>query len=71
MKRLILALFIVLLIVPTISAKEGHLKLLAVKETKDGYAGTIADLYLEIKRGTGRVFLDTFPLTKIRPGPGR
>ncbi len=65
MKRLILALLIILLLVPTVLAKEGHLKLLAVKETKDGYEGTIADLYLEIKSGTGRVFLDTFPLTKV------
>jgi len=27
--------------------------------------GAIADLYLEIKQGSGRVFLDTFPLTKV------
>jgi len=66
MRGLILVLFIALLVVPTISAaKQGHLKLLAVKETKDGYEGAIADLYLEIKEGSGRVFLDTFPLTKI------
>lgn len=54
-----------LLIVPAISAKQGYLKLLAVKETKDGYEGATADLYLEIKPGSGRVFLDTFPLSKI------
>jgi len=54
-----------MLVVPTISAKEGHLTLLAVKEVKDGYEGTTADLYLEINQGTGRVFLDTFPLTKV------
>jgi len=65
MKKFILSLLIVLLIVPTISAKQGHLKLLAVKETKDGYEGTTADLFLEIKPGSGRVFLDTFPLTKV------
>jgi len=39
------------------------MKLLAVKETENGYEGGIADLYLEIKPGTGRVFLETFPLT--------
>jgi uncharacterized protein len=64
MRKLILIL-IILLIAPTISAKQGHLKLLAVKETADGYEGTTADLYLEIKSGSGRVFLDTFPLTKV------
>jgi len=68
MKKTALILSVILFIIlaaPLISAKEGHLKLLAVKETKDGYEGSIADLYLEIKQGSGRVFLDTFPLTKI------
>lgn len=65
MKKLILFLFVLVLIVPTILAKQGHLKLLAVKEIKEGYEGTTADLYLEIKQGSGRVFLDTFPLTKV------
>jgi len=41
------------------------MKLLAVKETNDGYEGSTADLYLELKPGTGRVFLDTYPLTKL------
>jgi len=40
------------------------MKLLAVKETENGYEGGIADLYLEIKPGSGRVFLETFPLTR-------
>src|SRR3989338_167888 len=65
MKRLILVLFILLLIAPSIYAKQGHLKLLAVKETETGYEGAIADLYLEIKDGSGRVFFDTFPLAKV------
>ncbi len=46
-------------------AKQGHMKLLAVRETENGgYEGGIADLYLEIKPGSGRVFLETFPLTR-------
>ncbi|MBW2989174.1 hypothetical protein KY358_02540 [Candidatus Woesearchaeota archaeon] len=65
MKKLILALFFILVLSDGIHAKEGHLRLLAVKEAKEGHEGAIADLYLEIKPGTGRVFLDTFPLTKI------
>ncbi len=43
-----------------------HLKLLAVQESADGkLEGSDADLYLELKPGTGRVFLDTFPVTKM------
>lgn len=42
-----------------------HLKLLAVQEDGEGYQGSDADLYLELKEGSGRVFLETFPLTKL------
>ncbi len=42
-----------------------HLKLLAVQETEEGMKGSDADLYLELKEGSGRVFLETFPLTKL------
>ncbi len=65
MKRL-LFLFIILnlILIPNVLAKQGHMKLLAVRETEDGYEGGIADLYLEIKPGSGRVFLETFPLTR-------
>ena len=65
MKR-ILFLFIILnlLLMPNVLAKQGHMKLLAVRETEAGYEGGIADLYLEIKPGSGRVFLETFPLTR-------
>ncbi len=43
-----------------------HLNLLAVQETgNNSYTGSTADLYLELRDGTGRVFLDTSPLTKI------
>ncbi|MEK6900419.1 MAG: S16 family serine protease, partial [Nanoarchaeota archaeon] len=46
--------------------KTYHLKLLAVQENGDGTsAGSGADLFLELKEGTGRVFLDTFPVTKM------
>ncbi len=45
--------------------KSYHLKLLAVQETPTGYEGSDADLYLELKQGTGNVFLNTFPITKM------
>ena len=64
MKKLIL--FVVLLaVVPFVVSKEGHMTLLAVQEASNGYNGAIADLYLEIIPGSGRVFLETFPLLKI------
>ncbi len=56
---------IVIILLPTVNAKSGHMKLLAVTETLEGYNGGIADLYLEVKPGSGRVFLETFPLTKV------
>ena len=64
MRRVIL-LMILLLLIPLASAKQGHLKLLAVKEADDGYEGSSADLYLELQQGSGRVFIEIFPLTKI------
>lgn len=64
MKKIVL-LLAVILVLPIVAAKEGSIPLLAVKETKEGYEGSIATLYLEIKSGEGRVFLDTFPLTKL------
>ena len=57
-------LLVMMLFVPFASA-EGRMKLLAVRDTSGGYEGSIADLYLDIQPGSGRVFLDTFPLTKI------
>jgi len=65
MKKLIFLLMISsLFLIPNAFARQGHMKLLAVKETENGYEGGIADLYLEIKPGSGRVFLETFPLTR-------
>src|SRR3989338_1214600 len=65
-KNLIIFVFSMLLVMPAaLGEKQGHMRLLAVTETSDGYEGGIADLYLEIKPGSGRVFLETFPLTKI------
>lgn len=69
MTKRILLFLIILLCLPFINAQDSqvyHLKLLAVQEdTQGNYQGSDADLYLELKEGTGRVFLDTYPLTKI------
>lgn len=65
-------LFLLLLIISSslvlsagLDGKVNQMKLLAVQQGEKGYEGSIADLYLELKEGTGRVFLDTFPLTKM------
>ncbi|MBI2668315.1 hypothetical protein HYX14_00575 [Candidatus Woesearchaeota archaeon] len=42
-----------------------QMKLLAVQESPEGLEGSTAQLFLELKPGSGRVFLDTFPLTKM------
>lgn len=45
---------------------ERHIKLLAVQTVEDGSTqGKSADLFLQLQDGSGRVFLDTTPLTKI------
>ena len=61
----LLPLLLLLLLLPFASAAPGHLKLVAVSETNQGFLGTTADLYLTIQRGSGRVFIDTFPLMKL------
>ena len=63
MKKILLLILLILLL-PVVTAKTGHLSLLAVSDYKN-HIGSIADLYLTIEPGQGRVFLDTFPLTQI------
>jgi len=62
---LILVANLILISTPNEVVRQGHMRLLAVTEAVDGYSGGIADLYLEIKPGSGRVFLETFPLTRV------
>ena len=47
-----------------VSAKAYHIDLLTI-EIGDENQGGLADAYLEVKPGTGRIFLDSFPLSKI------
>jgi uncharacterized protein len=56
-------LLILLALAPAALAKS--MTLLAVSKTKDGFAGTSADLELDVKKGSGRVFISTFPLTNV------
>jgi predicted S18 family serine protease len=44
----------------------GTIHLLAVSEDNEGeMIGSVADLFLEIKPGQGRIFIDTYPFTKL------
>jgi predicted S18 family serine protease len=43
----------------------GHIKLLAVYQEGESFKGSPADVQLEIKKGSGRVFLETIPLSKV------
>lgn len=64
----LISLIIILIIIPAMNAadfEKGHIKLLAVAETADGYKGSTADLYLSMEPGEGRVFIESFPLTKL------
>ena len=41
------------------------MKLLSVAEVNGSNEGRIANLYIDVKPGGGRVFIDTFPLTRL------
>ncbi len=64
MRRTVFILALLLLI-PAVFAQRGHVVLLAVMDDNGNITGTAADLYLEIKPGLGRVFIETYPLTKV------
>ena len=64
-KKMIATLLFIFLfsIVPISAQKIGHITLLAVSEATE--LGSTADLYLRIQKGTGGIYIDTFPLTKL------
>ncbi|MBU0979792.1 MAG: hypothetical protein KJ709_03225 [Nanoarchaeota archaeon] len=64
-RLLLLAALLSFMALPFVHAQKGHMTLLAVSNVDTVMSGSIADLYLEIKPGTGKVFIDTYPLTKI------
>lgn len=62
---ILLTLLLIPILLPAVHAKQGHITLLTIAETANQTKGGTADLYLEIKQGSGRVFMDSFPSTKI------
>ena len=65
MKKILFLVCVLLLSTTVLAQEEYHLKLLAVQEHEGKYQGSEADLFLELRPGTGRVFLDTQPVTKL------
>ncbi len=64
MRKTFFFIVILIFLLPNVTATK-HMILLAVKEGRDNLTGSLADLYLDIQPGSGRVFLETFPLTKL------
>lgn len=68
MGKILASLFLILLFLNIVCAQkiyETETKIAGVKQTEAGLEGILADLYVEIHNGTGRVFVDTMPLTQI------
>ena len=66
MRKIVLIVFLLFLtIISVISAKSGSIKLLAVSNLETNPRGSVADLFLEVDEGQGRVFIDSFPLSKL------
>lgn len=55
----------VLIVFPLVIAKEGEMKLLAMSQKEGEIRGHVADLHLKITPGSGRVYMDTYPLTEL------
>jgi uncharacterized protein len=65
MRKLLLLLLLPLLAIAT-HAASGHITLLTVADAEgEPLHGGTADLYLTVKPGTGSIYIDSFPLTRI------
>jgi uncharacterized protein len=61
----ILVVLILLLSLSIVQARSADITLLTVGEINNQSVGGTANLKLEIRPGTGRVFIDSFPLTQL------
>ncbi len=62
-KHILIAILFLLLIPCSFAQPIGHIKLLAVSEATQ--TGSTADLYIKTQAGSGGVYIETFPLTKL------
>jgi len=64
-KQVIILILLMVLSCSLASAKTYHITLLTIGEAGEGTFGGTANAYLDVKYGNGRIFLDSFPLTKL------
>ncbi len=65
MKWLILLLLMSTSVIAQDIIASGNITLLALMEDDNGKSGTVASLHLELRPGSERVFLETYPMTKV------
>ncbi|MBR9677198.1 hypothetical protein GOV04_03585 [Candidatus Woesearchaeota archaeon] len=65
MKKLLVLLLLVCFFAFDVFAIHNTIPLLAVSQQNGNLSGSVASLTLEVVPGSGRVFIDTFPLSKI------
>jgi uncharacterized protein len=65
MKWVILFLLLAAAVVAQDIVRSGNITLLALTENEGVKSGTVANLYLELRPGSERVFLETYPMTKV------
>jgi uncharacterized protein len=63
--RKIVFLFIAMMLFSVAFAFSTTTKIVGVRETPEGMEGVVAYLFTEVKNGTGKVFVDTLPLTEV------
>lgn len=66
--KIILTLTLIALLTilaPSAEARQDTITLLTVGETEAGQVGGVAELHLEVKPGQGRIFMDSFPLSRV------
>ena len=57
--------FLFLFLLSASCGATAHTKILGVMQTESGETGVAADLWVEVRNGTGNVFIMTLPLTEI------
>ncbi len=64
-KSALILILLLLFVIPSVFAVNGHIYALSVYESGTEQKGAIADIFLDIVPGNGRVFMDTYPLNEL------
>ncbi|MBN1386273.1 hypothetical protein JW968_04860 [Candidatus Woesearchaeota archaeon] len=65
MKKLVISFFVFIFLLDIAAAQHLHMNLLAVSRDGADMNGRRADLFLDMQPGTGRIFIDSYPLTQL------